>query len=168
METHPWGTPGAWTSGQQGAPAVCHGHLGPAIWLGKCSLPAVPSGLVFSDKEAVSELPSDASLAGLGPRWIRGATEQPLVPAPSAQIRGADFAPPSLACSASPALGGGHVVRGGGGQVRFFSRRAVAPGWPGVETGAQDGRLGGGTDQARRHRNTRRGVLAEAEALSRS
>jgi hypothetical protein len=32
-----WGTPGAWSTGQQGAPAVCLGHSDPAIYLQKCS-----------------------------------------------------------------------------------------------------------------------------------
>jgi hypothetical protein len=47
-ETHAWGIPGAWSSGQQGAPAVCHGHFGSAIYLRKCSVPAAPCELVFS------------------------------------------------------------------------------------------------------------------------
>ena len=43
----PWGTPGELITGQQGAPAVCLGHLDPAIYLEKCLMPVTPSGLVF-------------------------------------------------------------------------------------------------------------------------
>jgi hypothetical protein len=46
-----WGTPGAWSTGQSRARAVSPGHLGPAICLGKCSVPAALSVLVFPDTE---------------------------------------------------------------------------------------------------------------------
>jgi hypothetical protein len=47
------GTPGAWSTGQSRARAVCPGHPGPAIYLGKCSVPAGSCGLVFPDTEVV-------------------------------------------------------------------------------------------------------------------
>jgi len=46
-ETRAWGIPGSWSSGQQGAPAVRHGHPDPAVHLGKSSVPAAPASWFF-------------------------------------------------------------------------------------------------------------------------